>query len=398
METWSAHQLFTTAERSIGKSAAYALQSYAQSLEAKKLPVVFTLRHLSTITGVSYRVLHQTVNRKREACNYRMYAIKKRSGGRRIIHSVCEDLIRVQDFVNREILQRCQPHPASFAFHSSGGIKECASMHCGARWVFQFDLSDFFYDVTEIDVYRIFDDLGYRSLLAFELARLCTTTKLPRHLKHLLYHCANPDNLIQDFEDDFEKPGNGVRRLPYPERHGVVGVLPQGAPTSPMLSNLAARRMDELLQSFAFDSGFVYTRYADDLTFSAARLQDKHGVCSVRREVIGLIRKSGFKENSKKSRIAGPGSKKVVLGLLVDGDTPRISRETYRRIDRLLYGALQNGFESASAFNKFDSALGFYNHLGGLIAFVKSVDEKRWSEFSNRMRGIEQKWGDFGDI
>ena len=339
---------------------------------------MFTLRHLAHICGVRYRTLHESVNRKREASNYRMFAIQKRSGGRRFIHAVTSELMKVQKFVNAEILQKCQPHPASFAFHPNGGIRRCAEMHCGARWLFQFDLTDFFYDVTEVDVYRIFQNMGYRRLVAFELARLCTTTRLPKYAPRT-YHRVFDPSVGYDRQD-----------LPYNDQFGRVGVLPQGAPSSPILANLAAERLDESLLHFATQNGFVYTRYADDITVSATNLSTSRG--RVRSEIIRRIRESGFRENSKKCHIAGPGAKKLVLGLLVDGNRPRLSRATHKRIERLLYGVMQNGFASAAAFNRFDSAYGFHNHLCGLVAFVKDVDQKRWQEFSDYLKAIKVKW------
>lgn len=389
METWSTHQLYQYAVASLGLDAAADLRLYSQKLRVKGVAVVFTLGHLARITDVSYQSLRESVNRRRESANYRMYAVKKRSGGRRFIHSVCSDLFKVQRFMNQEILQKCIPHPASFAFHNSGGIRKCAAMHCGARWLFQSDLTDFFYNVTEIDAYRIFQEIGYRHVLAFELARLCTTTHLPRSQMHRLYleewayfskHARRQHGEGQD--DDVT--------MPYPARFGVAGVLPQGAPTSPMLSNLAASELDESLHNFALENGFVYTRYADDITISACDLPKSVG--SVHRSIIHIIRKSGFKENRKKTRIAGPGSKKVVLGLLVDGDEPRISKETYRRIDRHLYACSKYGLVETASHEGFDSAFGFHNHLSGLVAFVKDVDNKRWDEFSSRLRQISTPW------
>lgn len=384
METWSAHQLYTRAVETLGQDDANQLQRYAQGLIARKLPVIFTLRHLAQICDVRYWMLHETVDRMREASNYRMYAVKKRSGGRRFIHAVASDLLKVQKFVNEAILQRCQPHSASYAFHPSGGIRECAAAHCGARWLFQFDLTDFFYDVSEVDVYRSFEGLGYRPLLAFELARICTTTRMPKWRPRAFYRRYPYDDLYWEYP-------RLSRPVPYYERWGYMGALPQGAPSSPMLANLAARQLDEGLNQFANKNGFVYTRYADDITVSATHLPMSRG--RVRANVIRIIRNSGFRENEKKCRIAGPGSKKTVLGLLVDGPRPRISREMYKRIDHLLYGADKNGFESAAAYNRFDSAYGFHNHICGMIAFIKSVDEQRWEEFSRKLTAVKEKWG-----
>lgn len=375
MEAWSVHHLSQKAESTLGQVAAADLKAYALRLRRAGLPIIFSLGHLSKITGVEYSLLRATVERRREAANYRIFAIKKRSGGRRHIHAVTGELFKAHQFINSEVLQKMKPHPSSFAFHADGGIRACASEHCGARWLFQFDLENFFYSVNEADVYGVFADLGYRPLLAFEMARICTTTRLPKHLMRFLWVGQS-------------KKLYGYRF--YADRSGAVGVLPQGAPTSPMLSNLVARSLDEALSAFSNQHGFVYTRYADDLTLSCGgNLPAGMSIGDIHRTVIGIIRKNGFRENYKKTRIAGPGSKKIVLGLLVDGEMPRISKETVRRIDRHLHASEKYGFSDVACHEKFDSPIGFYNHLSGLIAFVKDVDKARWEVFHSRFLSIK---------
>jgi RNA-directed DNA polymerase len=369
VETWSAHQLVQLAESLVGDDTAYRLAGYAKNLSRSGLPVIFTLRHLARITGVDYGVLRASVERKREVANYRLFAIKKRAGGRRHIHAVGKELSVVQHFLNTELLQKLTPHSASFAFHSSGGIRACAAAHCGARWLFQYDLDNFFYSINEADVHEIFTKAGYRPLLAFELARLCTTTRVPRHFGRML-----------------RKESSKTYQL---YQKGSMGVLPQGAPTSPMLSALAAYKLDIKLEEFADKYNLVYTRYADDITVSSAgELPRNLSIAEMHRAILGVIRKSGFEENDKKTRIARPGSRKVVLGLLVDGDRPRISKQTYKRIDRHIHACHKYGFAAVADHEGFDSPLGFYHHLKGLVAFVKDVDLKRWREFSGRLDEI----------
>lgn len=376
MEAWPVHHLSQQATLKLGKLAANDLKAYALRLLRTGLPVVFTLRHLSKIVGVEYYLLRASVERRREAANYRMFAIKKRSGGRRHIHAVTGELFKAQQFVNAEILQKLKPHPASFAFHADGGVRACASIHCGARWLFQYDLKDFFYSVSEADVYKVFENAGYRPLLAFELARICTTTRLPEHLRKYLWPKRSNDSW-RDYKF-------------YSEHKRAMGVLPQGAPTSPMLSNLVAFTLDQALTEFADQYGLVYTRYADDLTLSAGGdFPEGLSVGHIHRNVIGMIRKNGFRENPKKIRVAGPGSKKVVLGLLVDGAEPRLSKETFKRIDRHLHATLKYGIVDVSIHERFDSPIGFYNHLAGLIAYVKDVDTARWKEFHDQFSRIQ---------
>lgn len=375
MENWSAHHIYQKVEPKLGKAAASDLRAYTNKLLRADLPVIFTLRHLAKIVNIDYKILRATVERRREAANYHMFAISKRSGGKRFIHAVSKSLFRTQQFLNSELLQKLKPHQASYAFHKEGGIQKCAAEHCGARWLFQYDLSNFFYDITEANVYSIFLNAGYRPLLAFELARICTTTRLPEDFQYLLR-----EKRQQTFEKTYAF---------YNDRSGKRGVLPQGAPTSPMLSNMAAVSLDEKLTEFAGNYGFVYTRYADDLTFSSSSdLPEEMSIGDIHRTIIGLIRKSGFRENKKKTRIAGPGAKKIVLGLLVDGDKPRLSKETYKRIDRHLHATLKYGLFEVAEHEKFDSPIGFYNHIAGLIAFVKDVDLERWNLFNEKFQKI----------
>jgi len=380
MEAWSVHHLFDKASENLGSKTASELQQYASRLIHSGIPVIFSLGHLAKIVGADYQFLHDTVNRKRDAANYRMFAIHKRSGGRRFIHAVSGSLLSFQQFLNNDILQKIRPHTCSFAFHSDGGIRNCASRHCGARWLFQFDLADFFYSISEIRAYHVFKKLGYKNLLAFEFARLCTTTHLPKSVVRKLTSKYWNYEIIE-FEE-------GETKLPYMNIRNPIGVLPQGAPTSPMISNLAAFSLDEKLHHYALSNGFVYTRYADDLTFSANLLPKAKSVRKIQREIIDLIRKSGYVENLKKIRIAGPGSKKIVLGLLVDGERPRISKEVYKRIDRHLYATEKFGLGETAEHEGFDSAYGFYNHLLGLLSYVKDVDRTRWKTFNERFQKI----------
>ena len=377
MEAWSVHTLYQKAKAAHGNEVAADLQGYATQLRNSALPVIFSLKHLAKITQVDYRMLYETVARRRESANYRIFAIRKRSGGRRFIHTVSGKLFLVQKFVYTKILKQLKPHTCSYAFHSTGGIRKCAAQHCGARWLFQYDLENFFYTVNEIDVYQIFKKLGYKNLLSFELAHLCTTTHLPKQVRLKVRYRKDYD-LCNEIKVPYRIGGAGK----------YAGVLPQGAPTSPMLSNLVAENLDNRLSKFAIDNGLVYTRYADDITLSAIDISRDISIGRIHCQIISIIRKCGFKENAKKFRIAGPGSKKMVLGLLVDAEQPRISKEMYKRIDRHLYAASKFGLADTAKHQGFDSAYGFYNHLHGLICYVKDVDVVKWEEFNERFSNI----------
>ena len=379
MENWSAHLLFQNASKKLDNDTAALLQRYANCLRSRGLPVVFSLGHLGKITGIDYEFLHESVNRKRESANYNMFSIRKRSGGRRFIHAVNGKLQVLQKYINEEILQKVEPHPSSFAFHDSGGIRQCAAMHCGCKWLLQFDLEDFFYTISEPAIYHLFVELGYKSLLAFELARLCSTLRLPKSKKHYVKYNCSLSGSFWDFDED-EKPY-------FPQ--GLIGVLPQGAPTSPMLSNLVARQLDRALYNYAQENGFVYSRYADDIALSSSVLPSKKSIARIKREIISIIRKNGFRENCEKIRIAGPGSRKVVLGLLVDREKPRLTKEGRKRIDRNLYSIEKHGITAVTEHDGFDSAYGFFNHVSGFLSFVHDVDIDEWRKLQPRFDYIK---------
>ena len=95
-----------------------------------------------------------------------------------------------------------------------------------------------------------------------------------------------------------------------------------------MLSNLVAFNLDESLSKFANEHGLIYTRYADDITLSSYKKSyTKNERFNIHKNIIQIIRQHDFLVNPKKTRIIGPGARKIVLGLLVDGEVPRNVQE-----------------------------------------------------------------------
>lgn len=369
MEIWSLHQLHNASVKKLGLSQANSLRQYSENLKENNLPTIFTLNHLAKITEVTYHFLRSTVVRNRELANYKMYAIRKKSGGFRHIHSVNGKLLKVQTFINEEILQHTTVSRSSYAFSKNGGIKSCAQAHCGAKWIFKFDLENFFYSINEYQVFKIFNNLGYTRLLSFELARICTTTRLP----------ANMYSLLKEADTNF------FNNYKFYDKKVYLGVLPQGAPSSPMLSNLVAKNLDNSLKDLASIYGLTYTRYADDLTFSTPiNLPSNLSIGELQRKIIYEIRKQGFKENKKKTVVLGPGSRKIVLGLLVDSNEPRLSKAMLKRIDRLVHASSKFGIIEVAKHEGFDSPIGFFNHVNGLISFVKHIDDRKYEYFSSK--------------
>jgi hypothetical protein len=187
-------------------------------------------------------------HRKSQLRTYRYRWIARRNGPPRLLEIPKAKLKEMQKQILAEILDRVPAHPAAHGFRAGRSIVTNAIVHCGKPSVLRFDLTDFFPSVSSARVFRIFRTIGYPTTVARLLMGLCTTT-LPADVWE-----SRPS--AQD-GSDFQ----ARQRL-------ITRHLPQGAPTSPALANLAAGRLDRRLRALATAVGADYTRYADDLTFS----------------------------------------------------------------------------------------------------------------------------------
>jgi RNA-directed DNA polymerase len=331
----------------------------------KDLPPVFTLRHLSYLTGVEYGFLRAVVTRNLKD-PYKVFRIaqSRRESKEQSYRIICVPdpaLMQLQRWIDRRILSRGHAHEACFAYSPGASIRSAAELHCGCRWMIKLDVRQFFESISEISVYRVFRGLGYQPLVAFELARLCTRlgarTGARTHGRWLAKRL-RPTTISKYYN----------RRM---------GHLPQGAPTSPLLSNLALVNFDEAVTKIAMENGLVYTRYADDLCFSTEALDFTRKRAA---HVIGLVFAAmggiGLSPNVSKTRVISPGARKVVLGLLVDGAKPRLSREFRSRLRQHIYYLRHADIGPAfhAANRGFVSVLGLRHHVEGLIAYAIDIE------------------------
>lgn len=322
------------------------------------LPVLLTLGHLASRTGVPYEHLRDIVARDTRLPAYRTFRISKRSGGSRVISAPGPHLKKVQSWLTQHVLNKVQPHMASHAFSPGSSIADCARQHAGARWLVKVDIADFFGSITEIQVFHVFHKLGYNELVSFELARLCTTLPV-----------ASAKHSMKAWHVRFLR-----RRIQfYSEK--LIGRLPQGAPTSPMLANLVMLSVDEELQRLADSYGLIYTRYSDDITFSTQDAFSREQAMVIVKQSAAILKRQGLFPNRAKTAIVHPGARRVVLGLLVDGNQPRLSRAFRDRLRQHLYYLETRGIMAHVQARGFDSAGGLYRHLRGLIDYANMVDQ-----------------------
>jgi RNA-directed DNA polymerase len=362
MSLWPAHIYLLEARKSgLPDDQARAALTAAHGVQAKGLPAILSLKHLALHTGVSYTFLRGIVERRASHVYYRFFNIKKRSGGRRLIAVPHPELQRVQKWIARNLLNTQSCHSAAYAYvrGKDRGHQTCAKVHCGAKWILKWDLADFFHSISERSVYRVFRRFGYGALVSLEMARVCTSDDCRGITRPSRFYASILDYNV--------------------EREGFV---PQGAPCSPMLSNHVAAELDGELAQVAKDLGFVYTRYADDITFSsAAEDLSREQIREINLKVERAITTCGFRTNRSKFRVCRPGSRKVVLGLLVDGEAPRLTRRYKARLRQHIHFLLKRGPRQHAKRIGFHSVMALHEHLVGLIGYASTIDP----EFATRI-------------
>jgi retron-type reverse transcriptase len=227
---------------------------------------------------------------------YRTFEIAKRSGGKRRIAAPEPELKALQRTILRKLLARLPVHAAANGFERGRSIATNARPHVGKAVLLRMDLKDFFGSTTSKRVREYFLAIGWNAEAASLLERLCTKD----------------------------------------------GSLPQGAPTSPRLSNLLNVRLDARLSTLATRAGATYTRYADDLTFSLPE-DDPAQVRRVIRAAKLLLGRDGYEINHrKKVRIRRAHERQEVTGLVVNVRV-RLPRRTRRLLRAARARAAQGG-------------------------------------------------------
>lgn len=363
MNRWNPN-LFLREGESKGFNSAYLkrLVETGRHIQAHGVPVIYSLAHLANLSKTQYSELHGFVSRNGHygQSPYKSFPISKRSGGKRWISIPVPPLMAVQSWIAENILNSVVPYPTAFAYVINRRIKDHAERHCGADWILKIDIKDFFSNISERQIYEVFLSLGYTKLLSFEMARICTRVTPKRKGKRWM----------TEYQDI------GIKE--YYCRH--VGSLPQGAPTSPALSNLIFVEVDKKLENLSHSIGATYSRYADDLCFSFAH-SSRQEVFSAKKQISEVLWSNGFSENPKKTQIIPPGARKIVTGLVVNGDTPTIPKELRDTIKMHLYYCKKLGIPTHCRNREFRSVIGFRRHLYGLIMYVSSISPEHGKRF-----------------
>ena len=327
-DTWESLFKERAVENNHTEDYMVACFEYAGNLHQRNLPVIFDFVHLAMYFKCSSEVLKGVVANVER--HYNEYKIRKKAGGDRPIEAPDYLLKDIQRWIYINILCKdisingCVHGfiPKSMNKDKVRGVLTNAAPHAGHDWLINIDLKNFFHTVKLNKVKDYFSSLGYENEVVKTLTALCT----------------------------------------YKSR------LPQGAPTSPMLSNIIASTMDVMMLKYCNKRGIVYTRYADDLTFSANSDVEVPPI----EDIYKIVYLNGFKVNRMKTKVRYKGCRQEVTGLTVTNGV-HVSQRFKKEILRELHFCKKFGVYEH--YKHLNTTKGLYKEwLRGKIMFVRQID------------------------
>lgn len=336
-------------------------ESDEERLKENQLPLFNKPEEVAAAMGISVGKLRfLAFDRKTSTVShYVNFKLAKKTGGYRLISAPMPDLKKTQHWILYNILSLIAPHEAAHGFYKEHNIVTNARPHIGAYAIVNLDLKDFFPSITYKRVKGVFRTLGYSESVATVFALLSTAPDV--------------EQVSLDGQNYF---------VALTERH-----LPQGAPTSPALTNILCRRLDKRIVKAAEEFGFTYTRYADDLTVSCDK-DSSENISRMISRVRSIVAHEGLTVNEEKTRVLRKSRQQEVTGVVVN-EKLSIDKKTLKRFRATLFQIEKDGLEGKRWGNSTD----LISSLQGYANFVFMVDKERGLEFKKRVQAIAEKHG-----
>lgn len=400
------------------------LLNFAKTIVYGGKAVPFELKHLNYHSN-------SKVNKKR----YKEFKVKKKSGDDRIIYAPTKGLKAIQKCLNLILQTVFTPNVAATGFVPGKSILDNAQVHAGCYYVYNIDLKDFFYSIDQARIWKCFQlkpfNLVEEKQPILELGEgfepgfgTWTTAKDKLHFSikkggTLTILRRDNGNFTEQNECTFDsrEPQSTLNKLGIKSaleeflkssRRDLAGllaslccteieverkicdgvwekqrrsVLPQGAPTSPVVTNIVCQRLDFLLSGVAKRFGLRYSRYADDITFSSL-----HNVyqkdSDFLNELHRIVREQNFEIKDSKTRLQKEGYRQEVTGLVVN-TVPNVPARYIKQLRMWLYYWETYGYEKANDYftshylaDKGHIAKGkpnMSNVISGKLDFLKMV-------------------------
>lgn len=312
---------------------------------------------------ISEKQLLHFANAKIVRQRYRTFHIRKKSGGLREINAPCYQLGLLLHFINILLKSLYTPSLSATGFTEGRSVVDNARVHIGHHYVFNIDLKDFFPSIPQARVWARLQlpPFNFTKEIANVLAGLCCHTNA----------------------------------------EGTKCVLPQGAATSPLLTNAVCDKLDRRLCGVAKRFGLHYTRYADDMTFSSMHnVYQKNS--NFRSEIKRIIEEQGFTMNDDKTRLLRNGARQEVTGLTVNS-VVNVSRQYISDLRWIIRVWEKEGYAKAYSkfYPKYKKEKGYIkkgepvmeNVIGGKLNYlrmVKGANDAAYKKLQERYDKLQQ--------
>lgn len=275
--------------------------------------------------------LWRLINHRRSMF-FHMHEIPKKNGGIRTLYIPQGEIKVLQAKLLRILENSFRPHFKAHGFVSNRSIVSNASLHLNKTYLLNIDLKDFFTNISSGRVRSMFINyFGLDNKVASVLTDICC------------------------------HPG---------------GFLPQGSPTSPIISNIIAKSLDKELHNFSKLRGINYSRYADDLTFSSNHSLNNYLLSQITPNVLlsggleAIIENNGFEINYRKIRYSDNHQRQEVTGIKVN-EKLNIDRRFIRNIRAVLFSIEKNTSDLSIPINKFRNSNNGNGDLNSLLNVLK---------------------------
>ena len=332
-------------------------RSNIELLQSNSLPILSSPADLAQAIGVSipqlrWLAFHSDAPTR---VHYVSFDVPKKNGGLRRLSVPHRKLAEVQHWVLTNVLNLLPVHHCTHGFVAQHSVLTNAEPHVGSSVAINADLNSFFPTITFPRIDGMFRKLGYSPAVASILGLLCT--ECPRQALRfgdIVYHAAT-----------------GPR------------ALPQGACTSPAISNQIAAKLDRRMSAMAEKLGWRYTRYADDLTWSTTG-DVAPSVGYVLSRVRHIVEDEGFELNHAKTRVQRRSQQQSVTGVVVN-DRMSVPRQTIRRIRAVLHNAKHTGLDAQNR----DGHPHFRDWLVGMIGWIQMVNPEQGEKLRSELAELK---------
>lgn len=295
------------------------------------LPKIYDLYSFSEEIGLSTTIIY-LLSKKTDRYYNSIHIPKKKKGRTRQIDIPSFSMRIVQEWIKVKILDSIPISDSAMAFRKGKkyGIKKNAELHKNNQYILKLDFENFFGNINKEKVFYIFKSIGYNNTISDILTNICTYN----------------------------------------------GSLPQGAITSPSISNIVCKMLDSRLEGLSNKRNITYSRYADDLIFSS---NDEALLKKTTKVIFDIINNEGFNINNEKIRFVYPQMRKSITGLLIAENRVLVPKEIKRKVRTMIH----NMIVSADYTN--------IDKVKGYIAYISSIESEYIEKVKEYINKIIEK-------